>query len=350
MSQAWYQKYRPTNFEEIIGQDNAVQYLKNIIDKDKASSGYDAINHAYLFTGSRGVGKTTLARLFARGLGTQSTDIIELDTASNRGIDEVKELREATLSRPIESKYKVFILDEVHMITTQGANALLKTLEEPTPWTIFILCTTDPDKLIATIVSRCQVITLDSPQVNTITQFLSRINREEKLGLDTEVLTNIAESSHESYRDAAGELERLSPLLTGSNANEKSHIYNLNYDALALRIIECLLSRDLSAALNVIADLDQEHGANIYHKIYNHILTMYRVLLLSRVGNNSKLIHLSPANQKIAESIMQNSKDKIRSDILYVLLDSEKTWNYNSINNREKLELVLLNIYEKNNL
>lgn len=346
MSQALYQKYRPKNFDEVIGQDEAVNYFRSVAEGHTTgvynSNHISSINHAYLLTGGRGIGKTTLARLFAKSLGAADIDIVELDTASNRGIDEIKELRESTLSRPLESKYKVFILDEVHMITTQGANALLKTLEEPTAWTIFILCTTDPDKLISTIVSRCQIIKLKSPNKAEIIKLLQEINNKENLHIDDKHIENIS-ANHVSYRDAVGALERASHI-------ELGHIeeyLGINYTGLAIEILTLILDKDIKSIFIKIDDLESKYRDVNYHKLYLEIVNLYRELLLARVGERSagvgKVGESLDTKSKI-DVIMSKHKDKIRSDLLKSLLDNENIWAYKSIDQRAKFELIIINI------
>ena len=149
MSTVLYRKYRPQNFEEVLGQDHIVSVLKNAVKTGRVS-------HAYLFSGSRGTGKTSLARILAKEAGCSDVDLIEIDAASSRGIDEIRALREAVRFSPMQGQVKVYIIDEVHMLTKEAFNALLKTLEEPPAHAIFILATTELDKVPETIISRCQ--------------------------------------------------------------------------------------------------------------------------------------------------------------------------------------------------
>ena len=150
MSEVLYRKYRPKSFKEVFGQDHIVDVLDNSIRTEKVS-------HAYLFVGTRGTGKTTVARIFADKLGVSVNDLYEIDAASNRGIEDIKELRDGTRVLPFDSKYKVYIIDEAHMLTTEASNALLKTLEEPPKHVIFIMATTELEKVPETIVSRWAV-------------------------------------------------------------------------------------------------------------------------------------------------------------------------------------------------
>lgn len=167
------------------------------------------VSHAYLFCGGRGTGKTTVARIFARDIGCNPEDIIEIDAASNRGIDEIRELREAVRTSPFSSPYKVYIIDEAHMLTKEAANALLKTLEEPPSHVIFILATTDPEKLPATIVSRCQKLIFKSPGIDTLAKRLLYITKQEAKDMSEESAVFIARHGKGSYRDALGVLEQI---------------------------------------------------------------------------------------------------------------------------------------------
>ena len=153
---ALYRKYRPQTFKEVLGQDHIVKVLQSSIELDK-------IAHAYIFSGSRGTGKTSVARIFAKELGTSANDITEIDAASNTGVDDIRALNESVNTIPFESKYKIYILDEAHMLSKSAWNALLKTLEEPPKHVIFILATTEFEKIPETVVSRCQTFSFRKP-------------------------------------------------------------------------------------------------------------------------------------------------------------------------------------------
>lgn len=218
-----YQKYRPQKFEEVAGHSTEIDMLKSIIVKSKKESSInDAHNnenkipHAYIFCGSHGIGKTTLARIFARELGTDASDIYELDAAStSKRLEDMRELIESVYTLPILSKYKVYILDEAHMLTTGSSNAFLKTLEEPPAHVIFILCTTDPEKILNTVRSRCNIMKLNSPSNIEIENRLEEIVKSEevKIGDSKEesknILALITKNSNSSYRDAITNLEKV---------------------------------------------------------------------------------------------------------------------------------------------
>ncbi|MEK7816946.1 MAG: DNA polymerase III subunit gamma/tau, partial [Actinomycetota bacterium] len=219
-----YRKYRPATFAEVVGQGHVTRTLTNAIASGK-------ISHAYLFAGSRGTGKTSTAKLLAKalncaegpavepcgkcescvsvGAGT-SLDVIEMDAASNRGIDDIRDIRDKVAFSPVEGRFKVYILDEAHMLTKEASNAFLKVLEEPPAHVIFVLCTTEAHKVIPTIQSRCQRFEFRRPDVNMVLEVLKRIAASEKIDIDDAGLTAIARGASGSFRDAIGILDQLS--------------------------------------------------------------------------------------------------------------------------------------------
>ena len=223
MYQALYRKYRPKDFDSVVGQDSIIKTLKNSIINNNFS-------HAYMFFGPRGTGKTTVSKIFARNINCEKPkdgiacgkcdhckvsfskdciDIIEIDAASNNGVDEIRELKNKISLVPSELKYKVYIIDEVHMLSIGAFNALLKTLEEPPEHAIFILATTDPQKVPETIISRCQCFSFKRISSEIIEDRLKFICKEEKIKIDDDVLKNIATLSDGGLRDALGSLDKL---------------------------------------------------------------------------------------------------------------------------------------------
>src|SRR5665647_129786 len=174
---ALYRKYRPKNWKEVLGQDHIIKVLESSVESNKVS-------HAYLFVGSRGTGKTSVARIFASEIGVSANDMYEIDAASNRGIDDIRELRDGARVLPFDSKYKVYIIDEVHMLSKDAWGALLKTLEEPPKHVIFILATTELQKVPDTIVSRCQVFTFRKPTDSILTSVVTNVAKKEGFELD----------------------------------------------------------------------------------------------------------------------------------------------------------------------
>ena len=219
--QALYRKYRPADFDEVVGQRQVIQTLKNAVLNNR-------ISHAYLFCGPRGTGKTSIAKIFARMLnctdpahapcGTCSNcrmalsnshpDIIEIDAASNNGVDEVRNLIERVKYAPMEGKYKVYIIDEVHMMTQGAFNALLKTIEEPPEHVIFIFATTEPNKVLSTIISRCQRFDFTKVSVSDIVSRLKTVCLQEQIDASEEALQLIAELSDGGMRDSLSILDQ----------------------------------------------------------------------------------------------------------------------------------------------
>ena len=277
---ALYRKYRPSNFDDVVGQENAINVLTSSIKQKK-------ISHAYLFCGGRGTGKTTMARIFAREIGCNPEDIIEIDAASNRGIDEIRELRDAVRTAPFSSPYKVYIVDEAHMLTKEAANALLKTLEEPPSHVIFILATTDPEKLPATIVSRCQKITFASPDLPTLAQRLLYVAKEEGKKLDEESAFLIARHGKGSYRDALGVLEQvLSVSATTINHKDVALFIGQPEKETLLSLLTDLCKKDAKGIISTIEKLEKNTDSQ---RAYDEIIEMVREALLGRIGENSKV-------------------------------------------------------------
>lgn len=209
MGKALYRTYRSKSLDEIVGQEHITSTLKRALEQER-------ISHAYLFTGPRGVGKTSVARILAHAINdipytddTQHIDIIEIDAASNRRIDEIRDLRDKIVIAPAMAKYKVYIIDEVHMLTKEAFNALLKTLEEPPAHAVFILATTDAHKLPATIISRTQRFTFKPVPVTEVVQHLRHIAKQEKIQIDDEALVLLAEHGEGSFRDSISLLDQV---------------------------------------------------------------------------------------------------------------------------------------------
>ncbi len=283
MSVSLYRKYRPQNFSEVRGQDHVVGALSSALKSGN-------ISHAYLFAGSRGTGKTSIARIFAREIGASPADIYEIDAASYRGINEMKELLSGISTLPFESKYKVYILDEVHMLTREAWNALLKSLEEPPAHVVFILATTELHKVLDTVKSRCQVFEFKKPTIEILSGMLEAGAQKEgfKLGEGTAEL--IAKRANGAFRDAWGILEKvinsvpttrisvhdvvpinLEDVITGSN--EANH-------ELVTEFIFALVSKNLESALAIVQKVSDE-GHSMDHFIEN-ILEHLRLVLLFR--------------------------------------------------------------------
>lgn len=228
--------------------------LSNSIDKATFS-------HAYLFTGSRGTGKTSVARIFAKALGTNEEDVIEIDAASNRGIDDIRALREAVRVLPFSSRFKVYIIDEVHMLSKDAFNALLKTLEEPPAHVIFILATTELDKVPETILSRCQVFTFRKPTEATLVETVRLIVEKEGKTIDEDAAALIAYLGNGSFRDTLSILQKV---LSGAKERSISReTAELVTGAPSLRVIRdlyaALIKKDIDALYKILGDAEKEH-------------------------------------------------------------------------------------------
>ena len=295
---ALYRKYRPNSFAEVRDQDQIVTVLEGAIKKG-------AIPHAILFSGTRGTGKTTLARIFARAIGASDLDVYEIDAASNRGIDDVRELKEAVYTLPYESKFKVYIIDEVHMLTKEAFNALLKTLEEPPAHVVFILATTEEEKLLDTILSRCQVFRFNSPSRAVLTTLAIDIAKKEGFALSPEAGDLIALAADGSFRDALGIVQKviLASGDTIGSADEVAAIIGAPKTSTILSLLEALHTKDKSTALTILNDVSQQ-PINI---------KLFARLLLEHVRAVMLLRNLPAQKESLLKSFGPESKVKIEA-------------------------------------
>ncbi len=272
---ALYRKYRPAAFEEVLGQEHVVGVLKKAI-----ASG--DITHSYLFFGARGTGKTSVARILAREIGCAPEDLYEIDAASNRGIDDVRELREGVKTLPFKSRYKVYIIDEVHMLTKEAFNALLKTLEEPPKHAIFVLATTEMHKVPETVISRCQTFTFKKPSVALLKKSAIDIAKKEGYLLEPSAADLLATLGDGSFRDTQGVLH-----LALSAAEEEKisrtfveTITNAPPAILVNRLIGALVEKDIAQALGAVGDaVEKNIDFGLFMKL---ILEKMRLILLMR--------------------------------------------------------------------
>ncbi len=335
---ALYRKYRPEAFADLIGQEHIVASLEGALKNGK-------IAHAYLFCGGRGTGKTTSARIVARALGTSTSDIYEIDAASNRGIDNIRELRENVSTLPFDSQYKVYIIDEVHMLTKEAFNALLKTLEEPPKHVVFILATTELEKVPDTIVSRCQTFVFKRPSEAVLKEVIERTAKKEKVTLGEGVSDLISILANGSFRDALGTLQKV--IVSAGNKvslTDAESITGAPSVSIVRDSIDAIARGSLSEALLV---LEKSRESNISSKtLLELVLHSFRRILLLKVAPALAKGEVSKLSKEEQEFLIRMSKVEslhINSNTLLALLDAMKEQK-NAYIESLPLELALIKI------
>ncbi len=331
MYQTLYRKYRPNNFDEVVGQDVIIKTLKNAILKNKLS-------HAYLFTGPRGTGKTSVAKILAKTINCenlkeyipcnkcvsctqinnkQTIDIIEIDAASNNGVDEIRELRNKVNLVPSVGKYKVYIIDEVHMLTTGAFNALLKTLEEPPNHAVFILATTEPHKIPITILSRCQRFDFKKIGLNNMIDRLKYIIKQENIDAEDNVLKEISRLSDGCMRDALSILDQVVAYADDKITIDDVHEINGTIAQAKLKeFITAIVDNDYEYTFKLIEQYDND-GKNFIKLTEEIILFLKNVLL----------------NINVENFFVEDSEEKSIYDELSKKFDNEKIIRYIKIFN-----------------
>jgi len=295
---ALYRKYRPQTFDDVVGQEAVVRTLRNAITAG-------SVRQAYLFAGPRGTGKTSMARILAKSLncthgptvtpdGTchacvaiaagTSLDVIEMDAASQRGIDDIREIRDRVVLQPVEGKYKVYILDEAHQLTDAAWNALLKLIEEPPPHLVFIFCTTDLSKVLPTVRSRCQTFVFQRPRLQDILTVLTRVAEGEGIDAPQQALSLVARSSRGSFRDATSSLDQLAAATEGTiTVQSVLQLLGTVEEEALFRLCDLIVDRDTAGALTFVEDLS-EQGHDLGRLVTELIEHLRHLMLVQHMG------------------------------------------------------------------
>lgn len=339
MEQVLYRKYRPSKFSDVVGQDHVVKVLEA-----EAKSG--EISHAYLFAGTRGTGKTSVARIFANAIGTSKNDIYEIDAASNTSVEDIRSLNESVFTLPFESKYKVYILDEVHMLSKSASNALLKTLEEPPSHVVFILATTETHKILETVLSRCEVYTFKKPTVEVLKKRVIDVAKKEGYAIDEAPAELISLLGDGSFRDTLGIVQKVLSyskdkkisedevrLVTGAPSVELVH-----------DVVLAIADKNLQLGLtSVKRAVSQNIDMSVFLKL---ILHTARAVLLTRFGASSIIKdELSEKEFKFIEELSKKENSFSSKTLVELLTAYENTTG--AYISSLPLELALVKIIEE---
>ena len=351
--QALYRKYRPSNFDEVVGQTHIIQTLKNAIIQNR-------IAHAYLFCGPRGTGKTSIAKIFAKTLNCTNSqdapcgvcenckmaangshpDIIEIDAASNNGVDEVRNLIDKVKYAPMQGKYKIYIIDEVHMMTSGAFNALLKTIEEPPAHVIFIFATTEPNKVLPTIISRCQRFDFNKVSVNDIKYRLSVVCKNEGIEIDQDGLTLIAQLADGGMRDALSILDQCVAYCTSHiDVNDIRKIYGVITSEDIGQLFSSVYKKDVDCFIKDIQKYS-DMGMDI-KRLTADFIHMLKDSLILDYSENSTLV--SDMNKDMIRKYFKSAPIHFRIQCMEELMDTYNKYTYAS-NALDYLEASLLKI------
>jgi len=324
---ALYRQYRPHTFDDVIGQDHVVRVLKGMLSKKE-------FGHAYLFNGSRGIGKTTLARIFAKELGCAPEDIYEIDGASHRKIEDIRDLRDGVRTLPFSSPYKVYIIDEVHMLTREAFNAFLKTLEEPPQHVIFMLATTEPEKIPDTIISRCQVFQLKKPTMSDVVQNLKRVLEAEKFSIDEGGLQLIAMLARGSFRDGLGILQKVLSISTDAHIDQAEIEMVLGVPSFEYikEALQGLADHDDEAVFSTLVRLSSEsQDVALFVERLLHILRMIFIARYTPGQRSAVKATASEDQWSLVESLIGEDGKTLNAGTLARLLQAQREMKYASL-------------------
>lgn len=313
-----YRKYRPKNFGEVVGQDHIVKVLEAEIKSGE-------ISHAYLFSGTRGTGKTSIARIFAESIGTSKNDIYEIDAASNTSVDDVRALNESVFTLPFESKYKVYILDEVHMLSKSASNALLKTLEEPPAHVVFVLATTETHKIPETVLSRCEVFSFKKPSVEVLKKVVINVSKKEGFTIPEESAELISILGDGSFRDTLATLQKVLSYSTDKKitGDEVRTVTGAPAVELVHSVITSISKKDLNLGLSTVKSaVSQNIDMSVFLKL---ILHSSRAVMLVRFG---------------AENIIKDDLSEKEFEFIKEIVKEDTNFTSGTL-------IELLNAYEK---
>jgi DNA polymerase-3 subunit gamma/tau len=340
---ALYRKYRPKSWKTVLGQDHIVKVLESSVENDKVS-------HSYLFVGSRGTGKTSVARIFAEQIGVSVNDLYEIDAASNRGIEDIRTLRDGVRVLPFDSKYKVYIIDEVHMLSKDAWGALLKTLEEPPAHVIFILATTEFHKVPDTIVSRCQIFTFRKPSDAILKNLVLDIAEKEGFTLDAGSAELIAILGDGSFRDAEGTLQKVLNFSKSKKINraDVEKITGAPKTELVNNFISAIAEKKLEEGIMAVR---QASGENLDMKLYlKLIIQKFRMAIILKYAPKLEAEmagDLSSADLEFLKGLVKGDKEgTLRSPALSILLEAYQNIDRAFVSELP-LELALIKILSK---
>jgi len=338
MSEVLYRKYRPAKFSDVIGQDHVVKVLEAQVKSGEVS-------HAYLFAGTRGTGKTSVARIFANAVGTSKNDIYEIDAASNTSVEDIRALNESVFTLPFESKYKVYILDEVHMLSKSASNALLKTLEEPPPHVVFILATTETHKIPETVLSRCEVYTFKKPSQEVLKKVVTGVAKKEGYAIDDASAELVALLGDGSFRDTLGIVQKILSYSKDKRISEDEVRLVTGAPAVSLvhDIVLSVSNKDLKLGLETVKRaISQNIDMSVFLKLILH--TTRAVLLIRFNAANIIKDDLSENEFKFVSNLAKGDSAFSSQTLVELLIAYENTKG--AYIPSLPLELALVNIVE----